>query len=524
MLTMVDKQAIIHAYRRPGASLRGVAKELGINRATVTKIINEYKASLEEEDPAAGLNRVVTTAPDYDASNRKPRVMDERYTKEIDYWLSENEKRNGSLRKQRMNAKDIHRALLDKGLEISYSSVCKYVARQKDASRPVNVPKKNVFIKQQYEPGQQCEFDWGDVNLNIDGKRIRFTMAVFTLSYSNGRYAYLFTHQDTLALLEAHRNFFREVGGVPQMMVYDNMRVAVLFTPDGKKPTETMSRLRAYYGFDIRFCNARSGWEKGHVERSVEIVRSRAFKTRIDFESKEEAQQWLDRTCHSLNTEVKDGSSPFRLIQIQEDKDAMSPLRGDIGCYDFMTLSVDKESTICYKYVHYSVPEHLAGTQVYVRAYSEKLEIFDLNKVKVATHERSYVKNDWKMDINHYLNTLMKKPGALPGAMAFKQLPVEMQRLYTQHFKENNLDFLKLLKFARENNKGYEEILAAASIAKKRGVKKLSSDILKAVMVSDGEAEGISAEAKASESFMEIEIGSEDILNQLSNLMTNKRA
>ena len=128
------------------------------------------------------------------------------------------------------------------------------------------------------------------------------------------------------------------------------------------------------------------------------------------------------------------------------------------------------------------------------------------------------------MDINHYLNTLMKKPGALPGAMAFKQLPVEMQRLYTQHFKENNLDFLKLLKFARENNKGYEEILAAASIAKKRGVKKLSSDILKAVMVSDGEAEGISAEAKASESFMEIEIGSEDILNQLSNLMTNKRA
>ena len=66
---MVDKQAIIHAYRRPGASLRGVAKELGINRATVTKIINEYKTSFKEEDPAAGLNRVVTTAPDYDASN-----------------------------------------------------------------------------------------------------------------------------------------------------------------------------------------------------------------------------------------------------------------------------------------------------------------------------------------------------------------------------------------------------------------------------------------------------------------------
>ena len=53
---------------------------------------------------------------------------------------------------------------------------------------------------------------------------------------------------------------------MPHTMVYDNMKVAVILKPDGKKPTETLLRMQAFYGFDYRFCNARAGWEKGHVE------------------------------------------------------------------------------------------------------------------------------------------------------------------------------------------------------------------------------------------------------------------
>jgi transposase len=55
-------------------------------------------------------------------------------------------------------------------------------------------------------------------------------------------------------------------------MVYDNMKVAVILKPDGKKPTETLLRMCAFYGFGYRFCSARAGWEKGHVERSVDYV------------------------------------------------------------------------------------------------------------------------------------------------------------------------------------------------------------------------------------------------------------
>ena len=69
--------------------------------------------------------------------------------------------------------------------------------------------------------------------------RPSFYLAVFTFGHSNGRYAYLFRHQNTLAFMESHRNFFRDIHGVPAMMVYDNMRVAVKsFVGGDKKPTE----------------------------------------------------------------------------------------------------------------------------------------------------------------------------------------------------------------------------------------------------------------------------------------------
>ena len=86
------------------------------------------------------------------------------------------------------------------------------------------------------------------------------------------RDAYLFHRQDTLAFMEAHRNFFKGIGGVPHTMVYDNMRVAVVFDEKSKKPTVALQRLSSFYKFQWRFCNARAGWEKGNVERSVDYV------------------------------------------------------------------------------------------------------------------------------------------------------------------------------------------------------------------------------------------------------------
>lgn len=50
-----------------------------------------------------------------------------------------------------------------------------------------------------------------------------------------------------------------------------------------------------------------------------------------------------------------------------------------------------------------------------VQLYSEKIRIYDASHKKVAEHERNYSKGSWTLDINHYIGTLIKKPGALKG-------------------------------------------------------------------------------------------------------------
>ena len=280
--------------------------------------------------------------------------------------------------------------MIEKGFTISYSSVCKYIQQRKaeKSKKP-----KDVFVKQYYEPGEECEFDWGEVKLRIGGKPVTFTMAVFALCHSEGRWAYLFRHQDNLAFMESHRNFCHDVHGVPRTIVYDNMKVAVILKPDGKKPTETLLRMCAFYGYGYRFCNARAGWEKGHVERSVDYVRGRAFTTRVDFDSIQSTQQWLSRICDNINKESGSIATGNKQEALRRDMECMLHFPGDFGCFDLLQCTADKQSTISVKGCHYSIPDHLAGEPVVVQLYSEKIRMrgarhINFDQIKVALETR----------------------------------------------------------------------------------------------------------------------------------------
>lgn len=139
--------------------------------------------------------------------------------------------------------KDIHRELVSKGINISYPTVCRYIREKKELK---SSRRKEVYLRIRHEPGEECQFDWGEVKLFIDGKQEALMMAVFAFPFSKGRFAYLFHRQDSLAFMESHRNFFKEVNGVPRVMVYDNMRVAVVFDNREKRPTEALTRLSTF--------------------------------------------------------------------------------------------------------------------------------------------------------------------------------------------------------------------------------------------------------------------------------------
>ena len=142
---------------------------------------------------------------------------------------------------------------------------------------------------------------------------------------------------------------------------------------------------------------------------------------------------------------------------------------------------VDKWSTICMKNIHYSVPDTLVGKTVSVKIYSEKVVIFH-GQVKVAAHERVYGVADWKIQLEHYARTLLRKPGAVQGSLALMQMPAKIQELFQIHFQDNGRDFVLLIQYAAENGFTDKDIIRSYEALRLRGVHKVSADQIKAFM------------------------------------------
>lgn len=433
--------------------MRAVSRELGLSRKTVKKYVAEYLAAKTGGDET--LVAYLKSEPSYKPATREKRALTEEVCRMIDVCLRDNqEKRDRGDRKLCMKATDIHARLKSLGYKVSYPSVCNYIRTTLGNADEL----QECFIRQSYPLGRDCEFDWGELYLTIGGRRVKLYMAAFTLAYSNHRAAYLFLQQDTQAYMESHRLYFKMLGKVPRRMVYDNMRVAVASFVGGKHPTDALIRMESAYCFTHRFCNARSGNEKGHVERSVEIVRRKAFCELDSFDTIDDAQEHLASKCSELNCPscTYEGSAAQKL---EEELGRMLPLRREIGSFEQQSYHVDKYGTIVMKGVHYSVPDNLVGKKVTVLIYSNKIVVYYDKKI-VATHEKTPV-NGWKLDLMHYLSTFEKKPGSVAGSTALSMASDGLRELFRDHFSDNPEDFVLLLKKTRDGGLTLEDLEAS---------------------------------------------------------------
>ncbi len=522
MISMVDKQKVIHYYRTCGISKREIARLMKCSRHTVDKIVTELEDAIgSPDDPDEALTELLTTRPKYNSSKRRPTVLTLEVRAEIDACLHRNAiKRSGGMKKQQMLKRDIYQHLRDKGYKISYPTVCKYIYA-KEHKKPVP---KEAYLRIQYTAGDIVEFDWGEVTLYVKGIKTKFYMAVFTFAYSNGRYAYLFHHQNGLAFMESHQKFFAEIHGVPSQMVYDNMKVAVrAFTMNGKEPTEALLKMSDFYRFRYRFCNVRAGWEKGHVERSVEYVRREAFCVKDRFDSIQSAQTHLKKTCDYLNRSVASIATLEKALRFEEDLRSLRDFPGNMGCYERAEYTVDKWSTINMKTVHYSVPDSYVGEKVQVKVYSEKIAIYNKDGVKIASHPRSYATGDWILDIEHYLKTLSRKPAALTHTVVWNNAEPQLKRLYGSGFRGTDKDFISLLIFSKDRGFTQKDIIQAHQKLVARGLRKATAEQLKAMLGRDtAEEAGRSVEIpEYATQHKDIEESAVETLSSLTDLLTN---
>src|SRR5690242_15699321 len=163
--------------------------------------------------------------------------------------------------------------------------------------------KSEPFLQLHTLAGEQAQVDWAHFGHVMVGRAKRaLSCFVMTLSYSRALYLEFFFDQTMENFLRGHVRAFQHWGGAPRVILYDNLRSAVLerrgneihFNP-------RLLELCAHYHFTARPCQVRAGNQKGRVERAIRYVRGsfwagRAFATLA--ECNRQALLWRDQVVH----------------------------------------------------------------------------------------------------------------------------------------------------------------------------------------------------------------------------------
>lgn len=465
MISLNKKQQVLLAYFQENESQRQIAKRLDLSRNTVKKYIDQELVAKQQDTRNLPITNNYVSPPSYKKRKSSRSVLTTSIQKKIRYMIKQNQrKRQQNMHKQQLKIIDMHEKLLDEGFQISYTTVRNFVNRE-------TKKQKEVFIRQRPEAGREIEFDWGEVKLTINGELKSYSLAVFTLPYSNYRFARLYESETLICVQDAHVRCIQHLKFIPEVFTYDNMRTVVKsFNGPQRSITEGMLNLSLHYGFQIRLCEPRKGNQKGHVERSVEVIRRKAFAQEDTFSTLGEAQSYLEQIIQKLNDHKHyQKKTPHRLLLVeerQERKESNQPTPFDAA--ELVEARVTKYSTIMYRQNHYSVQEGYVGEFVKVKVSANTLRIFYEGEC-VGSHTRCWGLHTWIMEISHFLKTFEKKKGALIQSECLNQAPNQIKNIFETHYIGNEKDFLALYLALRNEEVVLPRVLKAIASLEEQG-------------------------------------------------------
>jgi transposase len=326
-------------------------------------------------------------------------------------------------KKQRHTARRIWQRLVDEhGAELGESTVSGYVAQLR---RELSGGVACVTVPQVHPPGEEAEVDFGELWVWLEGTLTKVWLFVVRLSASGRAFHVAFASQAAEAFLEGHVLAFQALGGVPRRIRYDNLRAAVDRILQGRDRVENQRfiALRSHYGFDSFFCQPgkRGAHEKGGVEGEIGRFRRRhlvpipVVATMSELNEHLAAADRADDDRHIGNRRTTVGAD------FTAERPHLLPLPTEpFDTARVQTARVDHKARICVRQCYYSVPARLAGWTVNVRLGATVVEVRSGGRV-VARHQRAVSRGTQSLVLDHYLEVLVRKPGALPNATALAQ-------------------------------------------------------------------------------------------------------
>jgi len=367
---------------------------------------------------------------------------------------------------QRRTARRLFEGLQVEGYRGAYDSVQRFVQRWKAAKSGPSLA--HAFVPLAFAPGEVCQFDWSHEHVEINGVMQTVKVAHFRLTFSRQMFVVTYPRETQEMVFDAHNRAFEFFGGVPERMVYDNLKAVVemIFTGKERLFNRRFMVLANHYLFEPVACTPASGWEKGQVENQVGNIREWLFTPLARFLSFEALNDWLAIRCRELAAR-KHPVTPERSIAdcFTQEQLSLRPIRAAFDGYVEHMVRVSSTCLVMLDRNRYSVPAEYAGRAVSVRSTAAGVRIVADGAV-IAEHVRRFGRDILVFDPWHYLPLLERKPGALRNGAPFREwdLPIAIQLVRDRILKQPRGDrgFVELLIMAREE--GLEALQVACEL------------------------------------------------------------
>jgi len=383
----------IHAIRdkaREGHTVAQISREVEVDEKTVRKYLKIDDFSPRAPEKLRGASRL---------DPHKPL---------IDQWLKEDQNR---WRKQRHTAKRIHDRLKDEseGYDCSYNIVQRYV---KETRREMHVLRASQELV--WHPGES-QADFGEADFLEAGILVRKKYLTVSFPQSNNSFTQVFGGETGECVCQGLQDIFTYIGGVPWVIVFDNATGVGRRVGTVIHESKLFQRMRAHYGFSVRFCNPHSGHEKGNVENKIGYTRRNLFVPEPAFDD----VQTFNRMLLDEHVQKAQELHYKKLLPIEQlyqaDKLALLPLATkpfDVCRYEYRKTDGYGKIHLDARH-HYSTLPEYADREVLVAIRAHIIEILDENKQLVVRHTRQYGKQrSDSLDYRTSLAMLTRNAGA----------------------------------------------------------------------------------------------------------------
>ena len=306
------------------------------------------------------------------------------------------------------SAQQIFQRLREAGYEGGITIVKDYVHR----IRPRH---QEAFLKLDFAAGECAQVDWGEYgSIAVGSTRRRLSFFLMVLCYSRLMYLEFTVSQKMEFFLACHENAFAAFGGCPSRIMVDNLKSAVSRRLVGAAPVFNPKYLdfSRHWDFEITPCNVRAGNEKGRVENGVGYVKKNflAGLELADFAAMQPAATlWVDTVA---NVRIH-GATHQRPIDRFDDERAHLKLLNPAG-FDLArvcTVRATKQFRVPLDTNHYSVPARYAGQRLTLKAYADRVCIYDADQL-VWRHPRSMDRHQDIEEPEHARQLLVQRKSA----------------------------------------------------------------------------------------------------------------